>query len=660
MHSAAYVPSSRSKALSWKRILLCIGVAFFILCLPFLIGGVYAAVALRHAYADLKTTQTFALTQQFSEARTSIQSAQTSLDSAERGLSWIGPWRYVPVISSHVKTVQESAEAAKTTLQGVDDLLDVAELVQQAFADVGVGSSSVLGVSVASNRSFRDLSSTEKQQILGRVAAALPKIRLAQEKMRIAADKWDDVPRGGLLTPIRTQLDARIQQFRAAQQQLDGAVRLAEVLLPFSGYPTPKKYLVLLQNNQEMRGTGGFIGTVGEVWLDSGDVQKMIFQDVYSLDLPVSGVWNQPSPAPIAHWLEQKNLFFRDANWSPDFAQTAQRLLQQYRDERTANHLETPPLDGIIAFEPGFFRNLMRVIGPVQIEDQEFTADNFFDAIQYDVHRGFAERGVPRAQRKEVVAKLGDAVFQKLISQPASAWPALLDVAMNAFQQKDILVYAQDPIVQRLLDDRDWSGRTKATPDDFLWVVDTNMGAWKTDGVMNKQILYRVDAAKPGEAIATVTLRYTNTNLVPNWRYTRYRTYSRVYVPEGSELLGSTGAMMDDLGRTQGRLIPGSVDVYHELGKTVFGAFFAVEPGKTGELRFTYRLPPSVVAELARGRYELQVQKQPGTQSLFSMEATVPRTLTSADPPERPIEFGDARYRQTLSLMADQLIRFGF
>ncbi len=636
---------------------MLIGVAIvFLFCLPLLVGGLQAATGLRSAYQELQVVQSAATEQRLTEARAGLGDVEGSLNRVDRGVRWMLYWRAFPVVRDYVFTLQESVGAARSTLQGARDLLDVAELVQEAFSQVGMGTQGLQN-SLAPNRSFRELSREEKRQILARVSQALPAMRAAQEQMRIALSRWQNVPRDGLAGPLRTELEGRIAQFQAIQGQFDEAVRLAEVFLPLSGYPQPKHYLVILQNNQEMRGTGGFIGTVGEVSVDSGDVQRMVFQDVYAVDLPVSGVWNKPSPAPIAKWLEQKNLFFRDANWSPDFPQTAQALLRQYADQRALAQVPVPEFDGLIALEPDLFRRLMRLIGPLQIEDQTFTADNFYDALQYDVHMKWHQEGVPPAQRKEVVAKLGNELFQKLVNVPVRQWPELLEILTTSLSQKDVQLYLTDPELQRLVDRRDWSGRAKDAPVDSLWVVDTNLAAWKTDGVMDKQILYGLDATNPDDVRATVTLRYRNTNPKPDWRYIHYRDYVRVYVPQGSELISSVGAMENDLIRNKGRFVPGQVDTYTDLNKTVFGAFFAIEPGKTGELQFTYRLPPKVADAIRAGTYELLIQKQPGSTARVVVNGRFPAQIHSADPPEQAARFGDAAYQQTFPLRTDERIR---
>lgn len=649
-HTSPQVRRSRRRTKVVFALILAI-----LFVLPLGIGGAIAGFGLKQAYRELQMGQGAAAEQRLPEARAALKRADIALDRVEFGSRSLLYWRYMPVVHAYILTLDESIAAGRSTLKGVQDLLDVGEMIQEAFAQVGLGTQALQNP-LTPNRTFKTLTREEKRVILARLSQALPAIRSAQEQMTIALTRWQDVPRENIAEGLRTQLETRIQQFEAVQKQFDQVVKLAEVFLPMSGYPEPKKYLVILQNNQEMRGTGGFIGTVGEVWVDSGDVEKMVFQDVYSIDLPVSGVWNRPSPAPIARWLEQKNLFLRDANWSPDFPTTADVLLRQYVEQREKAGVPVPQLDGLIAFEPDFFKRLLTVIGPVTIEDQEFRADNFFDALQFDVHIRFHQEGIPTPQRKEVVAKLGDAVFQKVTELPARRWPELLQAAVTSLEQRDILFFMRDQALQQALDARDWSGRTKSAPMDYLRVIDTNMGSLKTDGVMDKQILYGLDASNPNELRATVTLRYRNTNSTPNWRYTRYRNYVRVYVPEGAELLASLGAMDDDMSRTQGRFVPGRVEVYRELGKTVFGAFFAVEPGKTGEIQFTYRLPPSVLTAVRRGSYELLVQKQPGSYARLVMDGRFPAILQRASPPEEGRAFGDAAYQQSLTLDRDTRI----
>jgi len=227
--------------------------------------------------------------------------------------------------------------------------------------------------------------------------------------------------------------------------------------------------------------------------------------------------------------------------------------------------------------------------------------------------------------------------------------------------EKNVLFYLRDPRTLALLDGRGWTGRVAGPTGDYLWIVDSNLAALKTDGKMQKRATYSVDL---NTGIAKLTLRYHNTVRQIDWRYTRYRDYVRIYVPEGSELVSSTGALSDDHTHTGGRDVPGTVDVMHELGKTVFGAFWSIEPGETRDLQFTYRLPANVLqamrSEAENGGYSLTVQRQPGNTLELTLDNALGKNIRAADPSEAPQDFGDQRYHLTVPLDRDRTFRVRF
>jgi len=177
---------------------------------------------------------------------------------------------------------------------------------------------------------------------------------------------------------------------------------------------------------------------------------------------------------------------------------------------------------------------------------------------------------------------------------------------------------------------------------------------------MDKQIFYSVDLTDINNPTATVRLRYTNNTQNIDWRHTRYRSYTRIYVPEGSELISSKGAMTGDLTQTGGVPVVGDVDVTKELGKTVFGAFWAIEPRRTGELTFTYRLPQRVADQLNQENYHVLVQKQPGAITELTLDLSFGKKLLSATPPEEEPAFGDDRYQATFDVQKDTPVTVRF
>jgi hypothetical protein len=315
-----------------------------------------------------------------------------------------------------------------------------------------------------------------------------------------------------------------------------------------------------------------------------------------------------------------------------------------------------------IALEPAFFASLLKLTGPITTDGLTFTSENFFDTLEYQVEVGWHQQGIPVDKRKEIISRIGDQIRAKVFAMPAGRWPEILDLVTQALARKQILISSLDPDLQKVLDSRDWSGRAKPTQGDFLWVVDANLAALKTDGVMAKSVRYSLDAADPAGPKATVTLSYRNDAPgFTQFQYTRYRTYTRIYVPEGSQLISSNGAMQDDLNKTGGRFVPGTVDVMKDLGKTVFGAFWSVEPGKTGELSFTYRLPKDVSDQIASGKYRLDWPKQAGVDgSRLTLDLLFGKNIESALPPEDTSKWGDGRYEYQTDSLIDRVVAISF
>ncbi|MBI4138768.1 DUF4012 domain-containing protein [Candidatus Uhrbacteria bacterium] len=616
----------------------------------------------RTAERSISAAREKLLTQDVEGAKTDLDAARASLLSFRDELQKLGSLRDLPALGLQIRALEDAASAGSQTLYSAADILDIAVVILDALRS-GAETSGGLQAGIAPTRRFEDLSKEEKRELLQKFSNELPRLRLARDKMDLALTLWSRVPQDGLASPIQTALRPLAEAIPVMKKALDEAVPLLEALLPMSGYPEPRRYLVALQNADEIRPSGGFIGTIGTMTWDAGELSEFAFTDVYNIDNPVSAFWKETPPEPLARYLGAANWFLRDANWSPDFPTSAERVLDFYvREAELQLHAPLPHRPTtFIAFEPGFFRELLAFTGPIVVDGKTFTSDNFFEQLEFAVEVGFHQEGIPVEQRKEIIGKLGQELVKKLFALPSARWPEVLDVATQALERKQIMAYSHDADLQPVLESRGWSARAKPTDGDFLWVVDANLAALKTDGAMKKEIRYELDATDPAGPKATVTLRYTNTAKgFGDYRYTRYRTYTRVYVPEGSELISSDGAMKDDLNKTGGKFISGTVDVFKELGKTVYGAFWSVEPGKTGELKFTYRLPPTVNGQRST-IYHLDWPKQPGVDNAtLTLDLSFDKKLESATPSEDSKKWGDARYEYTTDSLTDRTFEISF
>ncbi|MBP9869043.1 DUF4012 domain-containing protein [Patescibacteria group bacterium] len=639
-----------------KWILTVVVAVVLVATLPAGIAVVRAGIAGTSAKRSLERAQEKAKNFDISGAADDIDDARNSLSDARGFLQATGFWRDVPGIGTQLRALEDASAAGAETLDAAEDLLSVLSIVTDAL-ETGADVSGSIGLGVAPTRSYNDLSKDEKRELLQKFAAALPRIRLARDKIDLALELWHRVPQDQVASPIRRILAPMAEFLPILQRTLAEAVPLLETAVPLAGYPDRMTYLVLLQNAEEIRPGGGFVGTIGRMTLDAGDLVEFDFTDVYNLDNPASYAWNEVPPAPIAKHLGVKAWYLRDANWSPDFPESAARILDFYTREYAldAGKPKVDAPNAVIALEPGLFKSLLLLTGPIVVDGKTFDSNNFFDTLEYEVEQGFLEQGIPLENRKDLIQKIGAAMVEKLRALPASRWPEIVDMITLALERKQVMMYAKNPSLLSILDARGWTARTKPTIGDYVQVVDANLAALKTDGKMDKNVLYTMDARNPSNITATVKLTYKNNVQRIDWRYTRYRSYTRVYVPEGSTLISSSGAMKDDLNKTGGRFVAGPVDVTKELGKTVFGAFWSIEPGRTGTLSFTYKLPPSVGEQIQNGEYRLDWPKQAGVDHAgLTVDLLLGKTLKSAVPPEEESKWGDQRYEYDTDSLQDR------
>jgi len=641
--------------------------AFFLVIL--LVLTVPAGIALVSAYgsaqdakAALDRVKTDMQKLDIASAKTEMDTAQGDLSDARGSLQSVGFWRDMPGIGVQIRAMEDAAAAGSQTIDAMRDALDVAEVVIDALRG-GTELTGAFSTGIAPTRKFEDLSKQEKQDLLAKFNNALPQLRLSRDKIDLALELWNRVPQNQLIAPLKNALQPVADALPKLKQALDEGVPLVEALVPMAGYPAKIRYLVLLQNADELRPGGGFIGTVGTMTLDAGDLSEIVFSDVYNIDNPASYAWKEVPPKPIADRLGIKNWYLRDANWSPDFPTSAAKQLDFFKREvemGTGKPFPDAPT-AVLAIEPGFFKSLLHLTGPIVVDGTTYNENNFFDQIEYQVEQGFLKEGIPLAQRKDIVGKLGAALVDKLKTIPSSRWNEITDLVTTALSRKQIMAYSQDPALLKILDARGWTARAKPTNGDFVWVVDANLAALKTDGVMDKKISYTLDAHDPDNPVATVTLTYKDLATKIDWRYTRYRSYTRLYVPEGATLIKTEGAMKDDRYKTGGVAVNGPVDVTRELGKTVFGAFWSIEPGQTGTLSFTYKLPASVLNTVDETGYHLDWPKQAGAdRTALTASLLFDKTIVGASPSEERSNWGDATYEYQTDSLQDQTIHVSF
>ncbi len=393
----------------------------------------------------------------------------------------------------------------------------------------------------------------------------------------------------------------------------------------------PQTYLLLVQNEDELRATGGFITSVGSFVVRDGDIFGMKFQQ--SEDFEDQAKPYPPTPWQLNLYMNMPAFFLRDSNWSPDFPNTVQ--LAEYLYSYETGH----SVDGVIAIDQRALIFLLRAIGPITIQGvpDPINADN---VITYMREAKIPPEFVPASKwdRKAFIGNMAATIMAKLRSGKDLNVEALAHYMLQALDQRHILLQFDDPEMTALVARHGWDGAVRVGTGDFLMNVDTNIGFNKTSSVVKEKISYDVDLTEPANPVSSLTLFQENFAIdTPNcihfgkpliedeksWYPINrcYYDYFRVYLPAGARLIDANPHEIPSEWMLLGQPVPARVDTlnmeFEKInGATGFGTLLVIPGMKSLNTGFRFALPASVISQEPGSRqrsYFLKIQKQPGT-----------------------------------------------
>ena len=558
------------------------------------------------AYREAKLIATAAKQQNIDLASDEIAKTQTLLADTKKNFHYLLPLKIVPIASWYYNDTDHMLNAAS---DGLDGAAIIATSLKP-YADVlGLkGASSAAGVSTSDRIKTVVLS-------LGKITPNLDKIEVSLNAMKSEMDQVDPNHYPTLIfgKTVKTQLTSLKVFTDDSAVGITDAKPLIQTLPSLLGATEPKQYLMIFQNDKELRPTGGFITGYAVFKVDQGSISLQKSEDIYPLD---DSIPNKPSaPAAILKYFPgvyQLNL--RDSNISPDFMvsmKTFKSLYQQSNGDQN--------IDGIIAIDTNVLVSTIKILNnQVQAGGQTFTTDNdphcdcpqVIYALENSISRPV---NYVKTARKSLLGDLLSAIMTKaLTSSPKVYWGPLFQAMITSSNQKDILYDLFDPNAQQGIEALNAAGQVKPFDGDYLYVNDTNFSGAKTNIFIQESIDNAYSVAGDGTITKTVTIHYKDPfppsdcslksgGLCLN---AEYRDWVRVLVPQGSQLVNATGSQV-------------KMKQYDDLGKTFFEGFVTVQTEGFNTLTINYTLP----FKLKSGSpLPVMIQKQPGaTNNQYNM-----------------------------------------
>ncbi len=580
-----------------KRLLTIAGV---ILVVVLILG--FAALQIFFAGKNLKS-HGMALNeayknQNFDQMQTELKQVKSSVDTINL-YSYVFIWtRVIPFVGGYFADAQHFSQAASQELKAATEVLNILSPHQK---ELGFDGTPVAG----QDRIAQGMKILEK--LLPEIDRIQPYLQAASDDVQsIDTDKYPEKFRGMRVKDLVSSgkelimgLNTVVKDNKSALDLLPGAL----------GVDSPKNYLLLFQNDKEIRATGGFLTAYANLSLDKGQLNTDTSDDIYRLDeqllkVCLNKICPLTPPAPIIKYLPEfdgkprKAWSMRDSNLSPDVPTSAKQFETMY--SMLGKGL---PFDGIIYIDTQVVEEILKVIGPIEVLGTTYSAENDSRCncpnIIYELEHYAEVAAKGEEDRKAILGVLMQQIMARALGADVEKLPILAETVVRLANDKHIIFYMHDAKLQQALSGLGWTGEIVAFDGDYLHVNDSNFAGGKSNLYVDQIVTQEIKTGQDGKTVKKLTIEYKNPQPFNIWLNGINRDYVRIYVPKGSKLITSKGSNQ-------------KVNTTEELNKTVFDAFITVNPQNSRVLSFEYEIPYNPSNE-----YKLLIQKQPGAKDFL-------------------------------------------
>ena len=602
---ADYFKNSVSYVIQMVKKRLLIGLAVFFGF--YLVSWLYLVIvvvsmkpALGKTLAAAQTAMADLQEKDLTKATESLNQAETELQRVSRRYNLASWLKFVPGLGIYVADGRHGLNAGMAGMAAAKSVLEAIA----PYADV-------LGFSGQETELNIDSAEEKIIFILETLDKISPQLDGVGERLAIAQKEMNQInprhyPKSLFGKPVRENLVNLRDSLNSSEEVLKNIKPLLALLPKLLGQQGTQTYLLVFQNDAEMRGSGGFLTAYAILETFRGKVTPVLSQDIYELDNKFGN--RLPAPEPIKKYLPLVyNFHLRDMNLSPDFTVAMDTFLPNYKD--VAQYKD---FNGVIAMDTQIVVDLLKVLGPVGVADwgrydAEIVKECNCPQVVYKME-DYSTRPTyyVKANRKGMIGPLMHSILLNVMNSPKKLWPQFMEIGLKNINGKHLMFYfPDDPAMQQAADAFNASGRVKEFEGDYFYINDTNFAGAKSNLYVQQAVDQVIDVAGDGTITKTVTVTYTNPEPADDCNLESgglclnglLRDWVRLYVPEGSQLVEVLGSGIE-------------ATVNKELGKTVLEAFIELRPESRTKLIYKYTLPFK-----KSGDYRLLIQKQPGAKN---------------------------------------------
>lgn len=527
---SGYLSWSRTRRTSGRghrrwRSRLWVGAGFLLVVLAtftLLVAGRAGRDAVRAKNSLLAAEQDISA-RRLAEARVHLTTSQQALRDMRANLDRLGPLlplaKLIPVVRSQVIAVE--------TFQSAGSMLAGAGLQLADAAQTSLDSSQ---------------QKTPVAKLLGTMRAINESLAVGAQSVATANAKVVKLKGRWLIGPIGDARDQLLEKLPKYAKQATDTEEGISALITFAGGDGPRRYLFLSQNPDEIRPTGGFIGTYGvmSASAESLTLEKFEPMERFRARHPTAVIPGNEAGSPFRFATPPFAQTLANVNNVADFARAGKLAADLW------NGAGEPPVDGVVSFSPAFLARVLAVLGPVRVEDygETVTGDNVIERFAFYTDQ--LERD-PQSNtvRKGFISSLAEVVIQRLLEAPSDAWQPLAEAVGKGFTAREAMAWSRDGNVTTALVSRAWDGTLPRTGGDFFYNGDFAYAS-KSDRGLRRTFDHHVEVKADGSARITTTLTVVNTR-DRGFNNPGSLCYVTIYGPEGAKLdVGSSDRPQSD------------------------------------------------------------------------------------------------------------------
>lgn len=397
-----------------------------------------------------------------------------------------------------------------------------------------------------------------------------------------------------------------VLQYKDLIKEIDNTVKPLEKISQFLpnilGLEERKRYLILLQDNAEIRSTGGWISNYAIVAIEDGQIRELFIDDIYNAQtmLKLQGDTYRIPPS-LAQAIPEASFSFPLVNWNPNMDRVLLSSEQFVFDLDKGNSL-----DGVIMVDLVFIQRLLDKWGGIQVpgESELITSENLYTNI-FETYSGEKPEDV---RNSTFLTDFFDAVITRIFSSKLSNSKDVYESIQESLEDKHILFTFKNSMARAYADENGWDGNLDSKFQSAPINIDWNWSNLKTNLYIKKNHTLDIDIQDENTIDYSYQIAIQNDSTKDEYPQGEYKNYVRIYIPYNATVTSIRG------------IANNKYNIYEEDGYKVVGGWFNIPIKETSILELKYRLErgendTEFFLKKGDSHYEMNIDiyKQPGS-----------------------------------------------